>query len=63
MNGDVLSSSRELRYYLDEHINDAMLSSPAATNEKLSLAERLSKAFPKQRERITSLRDENREDT
>ena len=62
-NGDVISSSTELRKYLDEHINDALLESPSEHNQNLSQVERLSKAFPKQRERVTSLRDETREDT
>jgi hypothetical protein len=61
-NGDVVTSSTKLRSYLDNHINDALLDSPTE-HKNLSQVERLSKAFPKQRERVTSLRDETREDT
>ena len=62
-NGDIVTSSSGLRSYLDEHINDALLDSPAEHRKNLSQVERLSKAFPKHRERVTSLRDETREDT
>jgi hypothetical protein len=61
--GNVVSSSTRLRSYLDEHIKEAHLSSSNSQKEKLSRIERLSNAFPKLRERVISLRDENREDT
>jgi exonuclease III len=60
--GDLVTSSTRLRSYLDGHINDALLDSPTE-HKNLSQMERLSKAFPKQRERVTSLRDDIREDT
>ena len=62
-NGNVVSSSTNLRSYLDEHIKEIHLNSPKIHKENLSRIERLSIAFPKHRERVTSLRDDTREDT
>ena len=62
-NGNVVSSSTNLRSYLDEHITEINLNSSKICKENLSRIERLSVAFPKHRERVTSLRDDTREDT
>ena len=61
--GNLVSSSTKLRSYLDEHIKEIHLSSTNMNKENLSRTERLSNAFPKIRERVTSLRDDTREDT
>ena len=63
VSGDIISSSSKLRDYLDQHIQDAVINSPIHMEEKMSRVERLSKAFPKHRVRVTSLKDESRTET
>ena len=62
-NGDKNTSSVMLKDYLDQHIEDNFINSPVHEEVKVSRVERLSKAFPSQRARITYLLDEKREST
>ena len=61
--GDKVQSSTMLRDYLDQHINDVNVHSPINLTDRISRVERLSKAFPTQCARVTSLKDEGRTET